>query len=250
MVLAIVLAAVGGLVVGSALTIVAHRLPRGQSLASRSCCPDCRHPLRPGDSIPVVSWLRLKGRCRDCGEPIARRYPLVEALTGALFAAVVAVRYDDTAGLVLGLVLVSVLVPLALIDLDTRLLPNKITLPAAAAAIVLGLALDASGEPERLLAGAAAGGFFLLTALAYPKGMGIGDVKLAAVLGLFLGRDVAAALLVALVSGVLLGAAIMAREGIADGRKTGVPFGPFLALGGAVALLAGDALVDAYVGTF
>lgn len=251
MVLAIVLAVFGGLVVGSALTTVAHRLPRGQSLSSpRSRCPDCRHALRPRDSIPVVSWLRLKGRCRDCGEPIARRYPLVELGTAALFAAVVAARYGDSAQVVLGLVLVAFLVPLALIDLDTRLLPNRLTLPAAVAAIVLGTALDSSGEPERLIAGAAAGGFFLLAALAYPKGMGIGDVKLAAVLGLFLGRDVAAAVLVALVAGVLLGALIVARKGVADGRKTGVPFGPFLALGGVVALLVGDAMVDAYVGTF
>jgi leader peptidase (prepilin peptidase)/N-methyltransferase len=137
-----------------------------------------------------------------------------------------------------------------LIDLDVRLLPNAITLPAAVVAIVLGAVLDPSGEVERLLAGAAAGGFFLIAALAYPRGMGIGDVKLAAVLGLFLGRAVAAALLVALVSGVLVGVAIIARKGAAEGRKTAVPFGPFLALGGLVALLAGDLLVDAYLGTF
>jgi leader peptidase (prepilin peptidase)/N-methyltransferase len=143
-----------------------------------------------------------------------------------------------------------VLVPLALIDLDTHLLPNRILLPAAVAAVVLGVLLDRSGEIERLLAGLLAGGFFLLTAIAYPRGMGLGDVKLAAVLGLFLGRDVAAALAFALVAGVLAGVVVMRRKGIAEGRKQAVPFGPFLALGAVFALLFGAGLVDAYVGTF
>lgn len=251
MVLGIVVAALGGLILGSFLNVVAYRLPRGGSLVTPSSrCPHCDHPVRARDNVPVVSWLALRGRCRDCGGPIAVRYALVEAATAVLFVAIAAVRHDDAAGLVLGLVLVAFLVPLVLIDLDVRLLPNAITLPAAVAAIALGTVLDPSGEVERLLAGAAAGGFFLLAALAYPRGMGIGDVKLAAVLGLFLGRAVAAALLVALVAGVLVGAAIIARKGIAEGRKTGVPFGPFLALGGLVALLAGDLLVDAYLGTF
>jgi leader peptidase (prepilin peptidase)/N-methyltransferase len=164
-----------------------------------------------------------------------------------LFAAVVAVRHDETPQLVLGLVLVAFLVPLALVDLATRRLPNALTGPAAALAVALGLALDPGGEAERLLAGAAAGGFFLAAALAYPQGMGMGDVKLAAVLGLFLGREVTAALLVALIAGVAAGAAIIARKGAAAGRKTAIPFGPFLALGGVVAVLAGDELVDAYV---
>jgi leader peptidase (prepilin peptidase)/N-methyltransferase len=124
-----------------------------------------------------------------------------------------------------------------------------LTGPAAALAVVLGLALDPGGEVERLIAGAAAGGFFLVAALASPQGMGKGDVKLAAVLGLFLGREVAAALLVALLAGVVVGVAIIARKGAAAGRNTAIPFGPFLALGGVVAVLAGDVLVDAYVTT-
>jgi leader peptidase (prepilin peptidase)/N-methyltransferase len=251
MVLGIVVAALGGLILGSFLNVVAYRLPRGGSLVTPgSQCPHCDHLVRPRDNIPVVSWLALRGRCRDCGGPIAGRYAVVEAGTAVLFVAVVAARHDDPAGLVLGLVLVAFLVPLVLIDLDVRLLPNAITLPAAVVAVVLGTVLDPSGEVERLLAGAAAGGFFLLAALAYPRGMGIGDVKLAGVLGLFLGRAVAAAVLVALVAGVLVGVAIIARKGAAEGRKTAVPFGPFLALGGFVALLAGEQLVDAYVGTF
>jgi leader peptidase (prepilin peptidase)/N-methyltransferase len=248
---AIIVAAVGGLLIGSFLNVVAWRLPRGESLAKPgSHCPGCEHPVRPKDNVPVVSWLLLRGRCRDCGEPISRRYPLVEAGTALLFVAVVAVHHDDAAKLVLGLVLVAFLVPLALIDLDTRLLPNKITLPAAVVAIALGTLLDAPGEVERLVAGVAAGGFFLLAALAYPRGMGIGDVKLAAVLGLFLGREVAAALLIGLVAGVVVGVAIMSRKGVAEGRKTAVAFGPFLALGGVVALLVGEGLVDAYLDTF
>jgi leader peptidase (prepilin peptidase)/N-methyltransferase len=251
MVLGIVVAALGGLILGSFLNVVAYRLPRGGSLATPgSQCPHCAHPVRPRDNVPVVSWLVLHGRCRDCGGPIAGRYALVEAGTAVLFAAVVAARHDDPGELVLGLVLVAFLVPLVLIDLDVRLLPNAITLPAAVVAIVLGTLLDPSGQVERLLAGVGAGGFFLLAALAYPRGMGIGDVKLAAVLGLFLGRAVGAALLVALVAGVLVGVAIIARKGAAEGRKTAVAFGPFLALGGAVALLAGNALVDAYLDTF
>ena len=251
MFLAIAAALAGGLILGSFLNVVAHRLPRGESLATPgSQCPHCGHEVRPRDNIPVVSWLLLRGRCRDCDEPISRRYPLVEAATGLLFAAVVVAHHKDPAELVLGLALVAFLVPLALIDLDTRLLPNKLTLPAAVVAIVLGTLLDRSGEVERLIAGAAAGGFFLIAALAYPRGMGMGDVKLAAVLGLFLGREVGAAVLIALVAGVLVGVAIMRRKGIGEGRKTAVAFGPFLALGGLGALLGGEPLVDAYLGTF
>jgi leader peptidase (prepilin peptidase)/N-methyltransferase len=251
MLFGLIVALLGGLVIGSFLNVVAYRLPRGTMLEnSRSLCPHCEHPVRARDNIPVVSWLVLRGRCRDCGEPISRRYPLVEAGTALLFVLVVAAHHDDTTKLVLGLVLVAFLVPLALIDLDTRLLPNKLTGPAAVAAIVLGTLLDPSGEVERLIAGVAGGGFFLLAALAYPRGMGIGDVKLAGVLGLFLGRAVGAALLIGLVAGVLVGVAIMARKGVAAGRKTKVPFGPFLALGGVIALFVGEAITDAYVDTF
>ncbi|MBA3747228.1 MAG: prepilin peptidase, partial [Solirubrobacterales bacterium] len=199
---------------------------------------------------PVLSWLLLRGRCRDCGEPISRRYPLVEAATAALFVAVVVAHHDDTAELVLGLVLVAFVVPLALIDLDTRKLPNKLTLPAAIAAVVLGTLLDRSGEVERLVAGVAGGGFFLLAALAYPRGMGMGDVKLAGVIGLFLGREVAAALFIGLIAASVIGVAIIARKGAGEGRKTAVPFGPFLAAGAITALLVGEPLVDAYIGTF
>jgi leader peptidase (prepilin peptidase)/N-methyltransferase len=170
-------------------------------------------------------------------------------VTGLLCALVV-LEYGLDEDAILGVVLVLLLVPITLIDLDHRIIPNKLTLLGAvlAPAILAFTAPDAI--PEHLIAAAAAGGFFLLTALAYPRGMGMGDVKLAFVLGLFLGREVVPALFVAFLVGTLVGAAIMARKGSAEGRKTAVPFGPFLALGAVVALLVGDAMVDWYLGTF
>jgi leader peptidase (prepilin peptidase)/N-methyltransferase len=246
--LAVLGAAVLGLLLGSFLNVVAHRLPRGISLvAPASRCPSCEHPIRPLDNVPVLSWLLLRGRCRDCGAAIAARYPLVEAGTAALFAAVAAARYPDRPAIVLGLVLVAFLVPLTLIDLDVRLLPNRLTVPAAIVALAAGTALDPGGEVERLVAGAAAGGCFLLIAFAYPAGMGLGDVKLAGVLGLYLGAEVAIAIMAALLSSVAVGVAIMARRGVAEGRKTAIPFGPFLAAGAVVAILVGPALLDAYL---
>ena len=147
----------------------------------------------------------------------------------------------------LGLVLVAVLVPIALIDFDSRIIPNKITLPAAIAAIGIGLVTDPAGVPEQLIAGAAAAGFLLFFALAYPRGMGMGDVKLAGVLGLYLGRAVAPALFAGVLAGAIAGAVVMARVGVARGRKTAVPFGPFLALGGLIGLFVGPAIVHAYL---
>jgi leader peptidase (prepilin peptidase)/N-methyltransferase len=175
------------------------------------------------------------------------RVAIATTATALLVAVLLAVRHAETHELVLGVVLVAFLVPLTVIDLATRRLPDVLTVPAAVLAIVLGLALDPGGEVERLCAGAAAGGFFLAAVLVHREGMGGGDVKLAAVLGLFLGREVAAALFVALLAGVAVGVVIIARKGAAAGRKTAIPFGPFLALGGDVAVLVGDGLVDAYV---
>jgi leader peptidase (prepilin peptidase) / N-methyltransferase len=200
--------------------------------------------------VPVLSWLLLRGRCRACAAPIAARYPLVEGLTAVLFAAVVAVHHGSAPQLVLGLVLVAFLVPIALIDADHRIIPNRLTLPAAVLAVVLGTVLDPGGQPERLLAGAIAGTVLALPALLHPKGMGMGDAKLVAVLGLYLGAPVAVAFFVAFLVGTIGGVAIMLRKGLAQGRKTPVPFGPFLALGGVVAVLAGDELVQRYLSMF
>jgi leader peptidase (prepilin peptidase)/N-methyltransferase len=170
----------------------------------------------------------------------------VEALTAALAVAVILVEHS-TVDKVLGLVLVGILVPIALIDLDHQIIPNKITAPAAILAVAIGLALKPAGVPEQLIAGAGAAAFLLVFVLAYPRGMGMGDVKLAGVLGLFLGREVGVAIFVAVIAGTLVGAAVMARLGVQRGRKTRVPFGPFLALGGILALLAGPAIVHWYL---
>jgi leader peptidase (prepilin peptidase)/N-methyltransferase len=243
----IAFAALCGLLTGSFLNVVAYRLPRGESLVSPgSHCTSCGTHVKPYDNVPVFGWLLLRGHCRACGTRISARYPIVEALTAVLAVGVVLVRHSAV-GIVLGLVLVGVLVPIALIDLDKRIIPNKITLPAAIAAVAVGLALKPSGVPEQLIAGAAAGGFLLVFVLAYPRGMGMGDVKLAAVLGLFLGRSVAVAILAAVLLGTVVGALVMARVGVQQGRKTAVPFGPFLAVGGVIGLLAGPHIVHWYL---
>ncbi len=244
-------AAAFGLILGSFLNVVAWRLPSRMSLSlPASHCPSCETPIKPYDNIPVLSWLFLRGRCRSCSEHISARYPIVEAMTAVLFAAVVAVHHADTASIVLGLVLVAFLVPIALIDLDHRLILNRLTLPAAVVAIVLGTALDPGGQVERLIAGAAAGAVIGLPALLNPKGMGLGDAKLVAVMGLYLGAAVVPAVFIAFILGTVIGIAIIMRKGMSQGRKTAVPFGPFLAIGALVGILAGNELVSAYVGTF
>ncbi len=239
-----------GAIFGSFLNVVAYRLPRHESLvAPPSHCPSCEEPVKPYDNIPILSYVLLRGHCRSCGAPISPRYPLVEALTAALCAGAV-IAHSSLAAVVLSIALILIVVPAALIDVEHRIIPNSLTALGAVLAIVLGLALDPAGEPARLIAGAAAGGFLLLAALAYPGGMGMGDVKLAAVLGLFLGRAVAAAVLIALIAGVLAGVAIIARKGAQDGRRTAVPFGPFLAFGAVVAAFVGEQLVGSYVHHF
>ena len=240
-------AGVLGATIGSFLNVVAYRLPRHESLVRPgSRCPGCGTAIKPYDNLPVLGWLLLRGRCRTCRTRISPRYPIVEASTAALAAAVVLTKHSAV-DVVLGLVLVGVLVPIALIDLDHRIIPNKITLPAAVAAVAIGIALDRHGVPEQLIAGAGAGGFLLAFALAYPRGMGIGDVKLAAVLGLFLGRSVAVAILAGVLLGTVVGAVVMARVGVEKGRKTAVPFGPFLAVGGLVGLFVGPAIIHWYL---
>ena len=243
-------AAVIGAIFGSFFNVVAYRLPRGESLSRpRSRCPGCATQIKAYDNIPVLSWLVLRGRCRACGTRISARYPLVEAGTALLCALVVVDQgFDEDA--VLGLAMVLLLVPVALIDLDTQTIPNKLMIVGAVAAPAIVLLTEPDAITEHLIACVAGGGFFLLAVLAYPRGMGMGDIKLAAVLGLFLGRAVAPAIFIALVAGTVVGGLIMARKGMQEGRKTKVPFGPFLALGGYVALFAGDAMVDWYLGAF
>ncbi len=243
-------AGVLGAVFGSFLNVVVYRLPRHESLVTpASHCTNCGTPVKPYDNIPVLSWLLLRGHCRGCGAPISARYPLVEALTAALCAGAV-LTHTTASGIALSVALILLVVPAAFIDLEHRIIPNRITGFGAVLALAIGLALDPGGEPGRLISAAAAGGFLLIAALAYPGGMGMGDVKLAGMMGLFLGAAVAPALLIALVSGVGLGVVVIARKGAQAGRKTAVPFGPFLALGALLAVFVGHPLVDVYVNHF
>jgi leader peptidase (prepilin peptidase)/N-methyltransferase len=239
----IAIAALFGAVIGSFLNVVIHRLPRGESLVSPpSACPECGTEIKPYDNVPLLSWLLLRGRCRHCGASISPRYPAVELLTAVVFAAVVAVRGAEV-DLLAELPFVAVLIAVAGIDLEHHLIPNKILLPAAVWALIAAVIIDVGNLPELLIAGAGAFLALLLAALAHPAGMGMGDVKLAGVMGLYLGVSVVPALLAAFLGGALVGVGIIAVTG---DRKRGVPFGPFLALGGLVGVLAGPELVDFY----
>ena len=248
MIAVVLIAFLAGLAVGSFATAVAYRVPRGMGIVlARSECPACGASIAAYDNVPVASWLLLRGRARCCGTPIAPRYPLTELAVGLLYAATVLVCRHDAAEAVIGLVLVAMLAVVTLTDLERRIIPNKVLIVGAVLCLAIAAPTDPGGLPERAIAAVAAGGFFFLAALAYPKGMGLGDVKLAATMGLFLGRAVAPAILAALLLGSLVGLALIARHG-ATARKMAIPFGPFLALGGVVGLLAGDWLLDLYLG--
>lgn len=247
---AAVFAFLGGLLVGSFTTVVAYRVPRGESIVGpRSRCPACGTQIAAYDNVPLFSWLLLRGRARCCGAAISPRYPLTELALGTLYAATTLVLWDDPAEVALGLVFVTMLLAVTLTDLERRIIPNKILLVGAVLAVAIAAVGDPGSLPERAIAAVAAGGLLFAVALAYPRGMGLGDVKLTATMGLFLGRNVAPAVFVALLAGALVGVAMIARHG-AGARKRAIPFGPFLALGGVVGLLAGDQLVDLYLGTF
>lgn len=243
--------AVLGLMIGSFAGVVAHRLPIGESFVSgRSRCDACGAQIAGYDNIPVISWLLLRGRCRSCNAAIPARYPLVEVGVGASFAATYLVLEDQgTAMVVLGLIFVTTLAVITLTDLEDRIIPNVVLIVATVLALGIVAIWEADQLPERLIAAAAAGGGLLLVALAYPRGMGMGDVKLAGVMGLYLGSAVAPALLIGFLTGSILGIVLMARHG-AEARKQAVPFGPFLALGALIGLLAGDEIVDWYTNTF
>jgi leader peptidase (prepilin peptidase) / N-methyltransferase len=248
-------AALVGLVAGSYLNVVIHRLPLGLStVRPRSRCPGCGAPIRARDNLPVVSWLVLGGRCRDCGEPISWRYPAIETLTGLLFAACV-LRFGVSPEAAGGAVFCALCVALAAIDAEHMILPDRITLPG----ILLGIGFRAWAAapdwPRGLLAGAfgalLGGGLLLAVIGAWwlvrrEEGMGLGDVKMLALVGAFLGwKGVIVTLFFASLSGAAVGLWLM-RRGDA-GLKTRLPFGAFLALGALVALFAGGPLADAYL---
>ncbi len=234
-----------GVVVGSFLNVVAHRVPIGGSVVRpASRCPSCGEAILRRDNVPIVSYVLLRGRCRHCGKRISARYPLVEGLTGLLFGAA-ALRFEGAGQLLLALALISVLLVLAATDLEHRLLPNAIVGPAA----VVGFVLSAVAGPLAwwtypLSALAVAGSLFAL-AMVYRGGMGMGDVKMGAMLGLFLGPYAALAVFLGALTGTVLYAAL-APFGKLD-RRSALPFGTFMAVGGLVALFAGPALWDLYL---
>lgn len=240
-----------GLAIGSFLNVVAWRLPRGESVVTPgSHCGACDAPIKPYDNIPLLSWLILRGKCRNCGAKISIRYPLIELTTGALYVVIAAVWWEDWRELALGIVFVTFLIPITAIDLDVRRIPNALTAPAALLAVPIAAVTEPSFIPEQLMAALVALTFFLLPALIAKKGMGMGDVKLAGVMGLYLGWAALPAILIALLAGTLVGVIVMARRGVQSGRKTAIPFGPFLALGSVICIFAGSGLIDAYTGTF
>lgn len=240
-----------GAALGSFATALAHRLPRRENwVTDRSRCPSCGTSVAAYDNVPILSWLLLRGRCRSCGERISARYPLAEVGLGALWVGTyLLVGTEDVAQLALALVLCFLLVVITLTDLELRVIPNRIVAAGALVAIVVVVASGAPDVAERAIAAAAAGGALLLVALAYPRGMGMGDVKLVAMMGLYLGRAIAPALLVGIAVGAVVGAVMIARNGAAA-RKQAIPFGPFLALGGIVGLWFGDEMVDWYLDEF
>jgi leader peptidase (prepilin peptidase)/N-methyltransferase len=246
----IVFMAVLGLVTGSFLSVVAHRVPLGESIvAPRSRCPNCGVQIAAYDNVPLFSFLALRGRCRHCEARVPLTNPLLEAGLAAVIVGLLLAFEGDGIEIALGAAFAATLATITLTDLEHRRIPNVVLIVSA----VIGVALLALGDrdalADHLIAAAAAFAALFLVALAYPRGMGMGDVKLAGVMGLYLGKAVAPALLIGFAVGALYGLALIARHG-AEARKQAVPFGPFLALGGIVALFVGDEIVDWYVDSF
>lgn len=240
-----------GLPLGSFFNVVAYRLPRKQTPWNppRSHCGSCDAQISARDNLPVVGWLLLRGKCRSCGAQISWRYPFFEFLTAALFAAC-GLKFGWAAPLAPALLLVSTLVIVSNSDLDTRTVPNQVMFVSALAGIV---AMAFAYPDEWLtwtLSAVIAFTVMFLVALAYPRGMGMGDVKLAGVMGIYLGRAVAPSLLLAFALGTIFGIGVMAVRGVSEGRKTKVPFVPFMAAGGVFGLFWGESVVQWYLDTF
>jgi leader peptidase (prepilin peptidase)/N-methyltransferase len=233
------------LAIGSFLNVVAARLPLKRSVVTPpSACMACGKQIAWYDNIPVLSWLLLRGRCRNCGTGISWRYPAVELAT-ALLVAGCFWRFGLTWDAAIGAFFCAVLVVLSAIDIDRRIVPNRIVLPAAAIVLVAHTVVHPS--VEWLAAGVGASLFLFLAALAYPRGMGMGDVKLALLLGFAVGKPVPFALLSGMLAALVPSAVLFARHGSAA-RKMAIPFAPFLALGGVLALFWGHSLLHWYLG--
>lgn len=235
------------LALGSFLNVVAHRVPARRSLVRpRSSCGSCGHEIAARDNVPILSYLLLRGRCRHCSSPISPLYPLVEAATALLAIACVA-AFGLTAEAALAFGFCAVLVTLSAIDLQHRIVPNRIVLPAAGVVLAVHTLIEPS--PAWLLGALGASGFLFAAALAYPKGLGMGDVKLALLLGAMLGPAVAVALFLGFVASLVPAVVLSARHGAAA-RKMAIPLVPFLAVGSLVALFFGEQLLDGYLGLF
>ena len=238
---------VPGLAIGSFLNVVAARVPRKRSIVSPgSACMSCGHELTWAENIPVISWLALRGKCRSCGTPIGMVYPAVELVTALLIAASF-LKFGWSGTSFVAAFFCATLVAVSATDLSHRIIPNVIVLPATVVVLVAMTALHPS--VEWLLGALGAGLFLFLTILAYPKGMGMGDMKLALLLGAMLGRTVPVGLMIGMAAALVPSIVLLVRHGMAA-RKMMIPFGPFLALGGLVALFFGDAILDAYLSTF
>jgi leader peptidase (prepilin peptidase)/N-methyltransferase len=238
-------ALVPGLAVGSFLNVVAARVPLRRSVVHPgSACMSCSTPLEWYDNIPVLSYVVLRGHCRHCGAAISLRYPAVEVLTALLLAGCV-LKFGLSWDALIAGGFCAALVTVSATDVERRIIPNRIVLPAAAVVLAANTAVHPS--IEWLAAGLGASAFLLLAAVAYPAGMGMGDVKLALLLGVGLGRTVPVAMMIGMLSALVPSVVLLAKHGSAA-RKMGIPFGPFLAFGGVVALFAGHRLLDAYLG--
>jgi leader peptidase (prepilin peptidase)/N-methyltransferase len=233
-----------GLAVGSFLNVLAARLPLKRSIVHpASACMSCGTQIRWYDNVPLLSYALLRGRCRSCGLGIGLRYPAVE-LTTALLVAGCVLAFGLTADAAVAAVFCVALVAVSATDLEHRIIPNKIVLPAAVVVLAAQTALHPS--PEWALGALGASGFLFVAALAYPAGMGMGDVKLALLMGAMLGRTVSVALMLGMIAALLPGIFLLAKHG-QKARKMGIPFGPFLALGSVVALFWGHTVLDAYL---
>jgi leader peptidase (prepilin peptidase) / N-methyltransferase len=241
---AAILALPPSLAIGSFLNVVASRLPLGRSVSTpRSACPHCGAEIRPRDNVPLLSYVLLRGRCRDCKASIGWRYPAVELATAVLVAACVA-KFGLSLHTLAAAIFCIALVAISAIDIERRIVPNRIVLPATV--VVLALMLAWRPSVEWPAAGFGAALFLFLAALAYPSGMGMGDVKLALLLGVAVGRSVPVAVFVGMLAALVPSTVLFARHGAAA-RKMGIPFAPFLGLGGIVALFAGDSVVHWYL---